>query len=38
MGVGFLETREPKSVTAGIQQRGRWDVIGNRGDEWELEV
>ena len=33
-----METREPKSVTAGIRQRGRWDVIGDRGDERELEV
>ena len=38
MGVGLLETREPKSVTAGIRQRGRWDVIWDRGDERELEV
>ena len=33
-----METREPKSVTAGIRQRGRWDVIGDRRDERELEV
>ena len=38
MGVGLLETREPKSVMAGIRQRGRWDVIWDRGDERELEV
>ena len=38
MGVGLLETRELKSVTAGIWQRGRWDIIGNRGDERELEI
>ena len=33
-----METREPKSVTAGIWRRGRWDVIGDRRDERELEV
>ena len=33
-----METREPKSVTAGIQRRGRWDIIGDRGDERELEI
>ena len=38
MGAGLLETREPKSVTAGIRQRGRWDVIGDRRDEGELEI
>ena len=38
MGAGVLETREPKSVTAGVRQRGRWDVIGDRRDERELEV
>ena len=36
--MGFLETREPKSVTVGIRRRGRWDVIGDRSDEGELEV
>ena len=25
-------------MTAGIWQRGQWDVIGDRGDERELEV
>ena len=30
--------REPKSVTVGIQRRGRRDVIGDRRDERELEV
>ena len=30
--------REPKSVTAGIWQRGWWDVIGDRNDERELEI
>ena len=30
--------REPKSVMAGIQRRGRWDVIWFSGDKWELEV
>ena len=33
-----METREPKSVMAGIQWRGQWDVIWDRGDERELEV
>ena len=33
-----METREPKSVTAGIQRRGQWDIIGDRGDERELEI
>ena len=36
--MGVLETREPKSVTAGVWQRGRWDVIRDRRDEGELEV
>ena len=36
--MGLLETREPKLVTAGIRQRGWWDVIWDRGDERELEV
>ena len=31
--MGFLETREPKSVTAGIQGRGEWDVIRDRGNK-----
>ena len=38
MGVGVLETREPKSVMAGIQRRGRWDVIRDQGNKGELEV
>ena len=38
MGAGLLETREPKSVMAGIRWRGRWDVIWDRSDERELEV
>ena len=38
MGAGLLETRELKSVTAGIRWRGQWDVIWDRGDERELEV
>ena len=36
--MGVLETKEPKSVMAGIRRRGQWDIIGNRGDEQELEV
>ena len=38
VGAGFLEMREPKSVTAGIWQRGRWDIVGDRSDEGKLEV
>ena len=30
--------REPKSVTAGIQQSRRWDIIGLGWDEWELKI
>ena len=30
--------RELKSVTAGIWQRGRWDVIRDRGNKGALEV
>ena len=30
--------REPKSVTAGIWQRGWWDIVGDRGDQGALEV
>ena len=37
-GVGSLETTKPKSVTAGIRRRGRWDVVGFGRDKWELEV
>ena len=33
-----METREPKSVTAGIRQSGQRDIIGLRWDEWELKV
>ena len=37
-GAGSLETTKLKSVTAGIQRRGRWDIVGFGGDKWELEV
>ena len=37
-GVGSLETTKPKSVTVGIWQRGRWDVVGFGGDKGELEI
>ena len=37
-GAGSLETTEPKSVTAGIQRRGRWDVVGFSGDKGKLEI
>ena len=36
--MGALETTKPKSVTAGIWRRGRWDVIGFCGDKGELEI
>ena len=38
VGAGSLETTKPKSVTAGIRRRGRWDVVRFGGDKWELEV
>ena len=38
MGAGVVKTREPKSVTAGIRRRGRWDVIGDRGNKGALKV
>ena len=37
-GAGLLETTKPKSVTAGIRRRGRWDVIGFGRNEGKLEV
>ena len=37
-GAGFLETTKPKLVTAGIQRRGRWDVVGFGRDEGKLEI
>ena len=37
-GAGSLEATKPKSVTAGIQQRGRWDIVRFGGDKWELEI
>ena len=37
-GTGLLEMTKPKSVTAGIRRRGRWDVIGFGRDEGKLEV
>ena len=36
--MGLLETTKPKLVTAGIQWRGRWDVVGFSGDKGELEI
>ena len=36
--MGVVKTREPKSVTAGIRRRGRWDVVGDRGNKGALEV
>ena len=38
MGAGVAKTREPESVMAGIQQRGRWDIVGDRGNKGALEV
>ena len=38
MGAGSLEATKPKSVTAGIWRRGRWDVVGFGGDKGKLEV
>ena len=38
MGPGFLETREPKSVMAGIWWRGWWYVIWDCGNSGYLEV
>ena len=36
--MGVAEMREPKSVTAGIRQRGRWGIVGDRRDKGALEV
>ena len=36
--MGSLETTKPKSVTAGIRRRGRWDVVRFSGDKGELEI
>ena len=33
-----MKMREPKSVMAGIEWRGRWDIIGDRRDKGALEV
>ena len=38
MSAGVSETREPKSVMAGIWRRGWWYVIGFSGDKQELEI
>ena len=37
-GAGSLETTKPKSVMAGIRQRGWWDVVGFSGDKGKLEI
>ena len=29
---------KPKSVTAGIRRRGRWDIVGFSGDKGKLEI
>ena len=36
--MGVAKTREPKSVTAGVQQRGWWDIVGDGGNKRALEV
>ena len=36
--MGSLEATKPKSVTAGVQRRGRWDVVGFGGDKGKLEI
>ena len=38
VGAGSLETTKPKSVTAGIWRRGRWDIVRFSGDKGELEI
>ena len=38
MGAGSLEATKPKSVTAEIQWRGRWDVVRFSGDKGKLEI
>ena len=38
VGAGSLEMTKPKSVTAGIRRRGRWDVVGFGGDKGKLEI
>ena len=37
-GAGSLEMTKPKSVMAGIRQRGWWDIVGFGGDKGKLEV
>ena len=37
-GAGSLKTTEPKSVTAGIRQRGQWDLVRFSGDKGKLEI
>ena len=37
-GAGSLEMTKPKSVTAGIRRRGRWDVVRFGGDKGKLEI
>ena len=36
--MGVAKTREPKSVTAGVQQRGWWDIVRDGGNKRALEV
>ena len=37
-GAGSLEATKPKSVTAGVRWRGRWDIVGFGGDKGKLEI
>ena len=37
-GAGSLEVTKPKSVMAGIQRRGQWDVVRFGGDKGKLEI
>ena len=37
-GAGSLETTKPKLVTAGIWQRGWWDVVSFGRDKQEFEI
>ena len=36
--MGVAKTRELKSVMAGIRRRGRWGIVGDRGNKGALKV
>ena len=38
VGARSLDMTKPKLLTAGIQRRGRWDVVKFGGDKGELEI